>query len=166
MKRNFMAEWKERLFRHTDRVALAAGLSRRLAHCRPSSRIGHCVAGGDEIPGGDEKRIPGGVGILFSHRGEKDPRQAEIVWGSGRDTNIGTGFVCRGAGCASRRQGKRDGTRCFTGKTSGIRAERNGNGTGSNWDAKRQQAQSAPRTKDADLTTKSRRHSGKLNLSR
>jgi hypothetical protein len=112
---------------------------------RASERIGHCLAGGDEIPGGNEKWIPAGDGDPFSHRGEQDPRQAGIAWGSGRDTNIGTGFVSRGAGCASRGRGKRDGTRCFTGKTSGIRAERNG--TGSNWNAKRRQAQPAPRIK-------------------
>jgi hypothetical protein len=35
----------------------------------------HGLAGGEKIPGGDEKRIPGGVGILFLMEG-KDPRRA------------------------------------------------------------------------------------------
>jgi hypothetical protein len=113
-----MAEWRERLSSPVDRVALAAGLRHRLAHCRPSERSGHCLAGGDQTPGGDEKRIPGGVGILFHIRGEKDPRQR---------FKVGTGHVVS------------------PGKTGGIRAERNG--TGSNWNAKRRQAQPAPRIK-------------------
>src|SRR5580693_864100 len=59
-------------------------------------------------------------------------RSPAALQGLGRDTNTGTQLISRRAGFACRRQGQRDGTRCFTGKTSGIGAE--GNETGSNYD--------------------------------
>jgi hypothetical protein len=61
-----------------------------------SERFGSCLTGGDEIPGGNEKWIPAGDGDPFSHRGEKDPRQAGIAWQIGRDTNLTGHGTCEG----------------------------------------------------------------------
>ncbi len=44
----------------------------------PDSGSDQVLAAGEKIPGGDEKRIPGGLGILISMmRGEKIPGMSE-----------------------------------------------------------------------------------------
>jgi hypothetical protein len=93
------------------------------------------VAAGERIPGGDEIWIPGGVRILFSHRGEKDSRQrrrversVEVRSGHFAERRTRSGVLCQtGRGLIDPPADRnRDGTRCFTEKSREILAPRSG----------------------------------------
>jgi hypothetical protein len=104
---------------------------------RRPARSGHASGGRDQSKKVRSGHIPsqpnGPDREHFHHKGTKAQRNPTcwvmfalcVTSGRdelklGRDTNTGTGLISGRAGSACRRHGERDGTHCFTRKTSGI----------------------------------------------